>query len=145
MWTILLSTVLAHWDLSKQEREFLVKPLSQNLLLLPLSVVLIGKLSQPKQIKQATSTSSFINLFEASLNFYHFFPDSEEVFWRSQGLREADKYQGLIAKLRAEQQGSGESEQRKWHFVVETFSYSDSYHSGHHELMPGCLMKVSGP
>lgn len=47
--------------------------------------------------------------FEASLNFYHLFLDSERVFWKSQGLKEADKCQGLIAKLLAEQQGSGKN------------------------------------
>lgn len=71
--------------------------------------------------------------------------DGEKVLQRSRGWREADKCQGLIAKLRAEQQGFGETEQRKWHSAAETLSYSDSYHSGHHELMPGCLMQVSGP
>lgn len=56
------------------------------------------------------------------------------------------KCQGLIAKLLAEQQGSGKkTELGKWHSVVETLSCSDSYHSGHHELMRGCLMQVSGP
>lgn len=59
--------------------------------------------------------------------------------------RKADKCQRLIAKLQTEQQGSGETKQRKWHSVVETLSNSDSYHSGHHELMPGCLMQVSEP
>lgn len=29
--------------------------------------------------------------------------------------------------------------------AVETFSRGDSFHCGHHELMPGCLTKVSGP
>lgn len=120
-------------------------PLSQNPRLLPLTVALITKLSQPGQIKQETGTSSSINPFEASLNFYHFFLDSEKVFRWSQGWRKADKCQRLIAKLRTEQRGSGETEQRKWHSVVEMLSCSDSYHSGHHELMPGCLMQVSEP
>lgn len=47
--------------------------------------------------------------------------------------------------LQAAQRGSAEMEQRKWHFVVETFSCSDSFRSGHHELIPGRLMKASGP
>lgn len=29
--------------------------------------------------------------------------------------------------------------------AAETFSRGDSFRGGHHELMPGCLMKVSGP
>lgn len=36
-------------------------------------------------------------------------------------------------------------EQRKWQFVVETFNHSDSCRSGHYELIPGWLMKTSGP
>lgn len=95
--------------------------------------------------KTGNGASSSINLSESWLNFYHFFLDSEKAFWRSQGWREADKCQRLIAKLRTEQRGSGETKQRKWHSVVETLSYSDSYHSGHHELMPGCLMQASEP
>lgn len=50
-----------------------------------------------------------------------------------------------MAKLWAERQGSGEIRQRKCRSVVETLSLSDSYRSGHHELMPGCVIQVSEP
>lgn len=51
----------------------------------------------------------------------------------------------LMANLEAAQQGSGEMEQRKCHFVVETFGCSDSCCREHHELIPGLLMKAPGP
>lgn len=50
-------------DKSKQDPKYLVKPLCQNPPLVPLSVALMSKLSQPGQIKQATDASSSINLF----------------------------------------------------------------------------------
>lgn len=108
----------------------------------PSIAALTAQLSQPRQIKQS-STSTSLNLFEVSLNFYHFFLDSDVL--EELGWRKADKCQRLIAKLWTEQQGSGEMKQRKWRSVVETLSYSDSYHSGHHEVMPGCLIQVSEP
>lgn len=92
-----------------------------------------------------SGTSPCINLLESALNFYLIFLDKGWVFWRSLGRREASKCQWLIAKLQAAQQGSGEMEQRKWHFVVETFNGSDSCRCGHYELIAGWLMKTSGP
>lgn len=92
-----------------------------------------------------SGTSPCINPFESVLNFYLIFLDKGWVFWRSLGRKEAYKCQCLIAKLQAAQQGSGEMEQRKWHFVVETFNHSDSCHSGHYELIPGWQVTTSGP
>lgn len=89
-----------------------------------------------------SGTSPCMNLFESALNFYLVFLDKGWVFWRSLGRRGAYKCQWLIAKLQAAQQGSGEMEQRKWHFVVETFKRSDSCRSGHYELIPGWLMDL---
>lgn len=91
-----------------------------------------------------SGTSPSVFLFESALNFYLIFLDKGWVFWRSRGRREAYKCQWLIAKLQAAQQESGEMEQRKWHFVVETFNHSDSCRSGHYKLIPGWLMKTSG-
>lgn len=93
--------------------------------------------------KRRLGASSSVNLYEGTLHFHHFFLDVKRCFARV--WRKTDKCQRLIAKLWTEQQGSGETKQRKWHSVVETLSCSDSYHSGHHELTPGCLMHVSEP
>lgn len=95
------------------------------------------------QTLTSTGTPSpCINPFESALNFYLVSLDKEWVFWRRLGRRGAYKCQWLIAKLRAAQQGSGEMEQRKWHFVVETFKRSDSRRSGHYELIAGWLMDL---
>ncbi len=118
-----------------------MKPLSQNTPLLPLSFPTHSQTLTASRDKTGNWCIILLSLRE----LLPLLLDSEKVLWTSRGWREADKCQGLIAKLRAEQQGSEETEQRKWHSVAETLSCSDSYHSGHHELMPGCLMQVSGP